>query len=148
MPETTGVVTDLIKKRDGAVFGIKVAGEEYLYSFPEYRGEPFDEEDVYEGRFVRLEYNDQEKAGKVKHYVSVLEVQHETVPESPRTPPVAREWGYEHRDRLMARESCCKAATAIFAASITAGIYKTHPDVSAVTDFAGALEKWVLEAIE
>ena len=57
-------------------------------------------------------------------------------------------WGFEQKDRLMCRESCAKSAVAIFAASIQAGIYKTHPDTSAVTAYAAALEKWCLEALD
>ena len=68
--------------------------------------------------------------------------------ESPEPASPTPEWGYREKDRLMCRESCAKSAVAIFAASIGAGIYKTHPDVSAITAYAGALEKWCLEAVD
>ena len=159
MPEKTGTVTGFITnpKKGDEIFGLHIDGSEFVYSFPDYRGEPFEDDKVWVGCEVRVEYQDVTKAGKTKSYISVLEIETLEAPEQPPTPPIpgepgqpaaTTEWGYRQRDRLMCRESCAKSATTIFAASIQAGIYKTHPDVTAVTAFAGALEKWCLEALD
>lgn len=155
MPEKTGTVTGFIKKRDGTIFGLNIDGDEYLYSWPDKREEPFEEGDVVVGCIVHVEYAPfTDKAGKEKQYISVLAVTgglaaefRDAIP-VPATDPPDQAWGYREKDRLMCRESCAKSATAIFAASIQAGIYKTHPDVSAVTAYASALEKWCLEALD
>ena len=158
MPETTGVITRLITnpKENNKVFGATVAGDDYVWSFPEYRGEPFEDTNLQVNTLVRLEYEEREKDGKTKRYVNVLECPASgkaaspfqgAVPVPTVAPPTQRGdlW---LKDRLMCRESCAKSATAIFAASIQAGIYKTHPDVSAVTAYAQALESWCLKAVE
>ncbi|KKL75959.1 hypothetical protein LCGC14_2049730, partial [marine sediment metagenome] len=69
MSETKGKVTDLIKKRDGTVFGLKFGGDEYLFSFEDRRGEPFDIEMVQVGSLVRIEWAPFTKDGKEKKYV-------------------------------------------------------------------------------
>ena len=141
MPEKTGTVTSFVTnpRKDNEVFGLRIDGDEYLYSFPEYRGEPFEADMVEVGCTVRIEYQDTEKAGKTKAYISVLEIQDVVTgpdfdqPVSPHGPQQARPisvhegevaWGFEQKDKLMCRESCAKSAVAIFAASIQAGIYK------------------------
>lgn len=153
MPEKTGTVTGLIKKRDGTVFGLNIDGDEYLYSFPDKRAEPWDSHEV--GDVVRVEYSPYEKDGKTKQYLAVienlkgsagLEMPDDALPASSNVPDQA--WSYEKKDKLMCRESCAKSAVAIFAASIQAGIYKTHPDVTAVIAYAAALEAWCLEALD
>ena len=147
MPEKTGTITGFIQKRDGTNFGLNLDGDEYLYSFPDKRGEPWDADKVNVGDTIRIEYNPFEKDGKIKQYIAVIE-RLDGTPASPQEPSAPPGWSYENKDRLMCRESCAKSAVAIFAASIQAGIYKSHPDVSAVTAYAGALEKWCLEAVE
>ena len=147
MSEKTGTVTGFIQKKDGTNFGLNLDGEEYLYSFPDKRGEPWDADKVNVGDTVRIECNPYEKDGKTKQYIAVIE-RLSSISEPGQPPSAASQWGFEQKDRLMCRESCAKSAVAIFAASIQAGIYKTHPDVSAVTAYAGALEKWCLEAVE
>lgn len=158
MPEKTGTVTGFIQKKDGTKFGLNLDGEEYLYSFPDRRGEPWEADNLKTGDIVRIEYNPFTKDGKTKQYIAVIEL----VDGDSQFPPVsemqqdigklAAQWGYEQKDRLMCRESCAKSASSIIAAAIHAQIYK--PDVEAerlsmtVTALAGALEKWCLEAIE
>ena len=80
LPERTGTVTDFVTnpKKNDEVFGVKLdnatRSDEFLYSFPDYRGEPFQDSDVKRGDRVRLEYTDTEKGGQTKRYISVLEI--------------------------------------------------------------------------
>ena len=142
MSELTGIVTAKSQ------YGIKVEGDDdwYNWSKEDFRGEPWEADRATKGKRVLCEVD-----GKYIQTVKVLDDGTQPaplVPGEPGQPSTATEWGYRQRDLLMCRESCAKSAVAIFAASIQAGIYKTHPDVSAVTAYAGALEKWCLEGIE
>lgn len=130
-------------------YGIKVDDEPewFNWSKEEYRTLPWDADKAVKGACVICEVD-----GK---YIKSIKVDDDQAPpkevsgfdpDAP-TPAPIEVWNYEKKDRLMCRESCAKSACSIFAASITTGIYKTHPDVSAVTAYAQALEKWCLEAI-
>lgn len=149
MPEKTGTITGLIKKRDGAVFGLNIDGSEYLYSFPEYRGEPFQDVIVAVGLDVRIEYQNTEKSGKTKSYISVLEVLDEgpTPPEptydDERTTPYGetqQAWGFHQKDVLVFIESCAKGACTIYAAALAGGQLKEMPKGDEVTSLARVLE--------
>lgn len=142
MSELTGIVTARSQ------YGIKIEGDDdwYNWSKEDFRGEPWEADKATKGKRVLCEVD-----GKYIQTIRVLNGSTEqTAPETGMFGPAQGEssWSYEKKDRLMCRESCAKSAVAIFAASIQAGIYKTHPDVSAVTAYAGALEKWCLEAIQ
>jgi hypothetical protein len=153
MPEKVGTITGFIKKRDQTVFGLNLDGDEYLYSFPDKRAEPWDADKVKVGDVVRIEYSPYEKAGQTKQYLAVIErldgAQPPTpsIPGEPGQPTASTDWGYEQKDRLMCRESCLKTAGNIFAASIQAGHFEHHPPHGLVTDYARALEKWCLGAL-
>ena len=154
MPEKTGTITGFIQKRDGTNFGLNLDGDEYLYSFPDKRGDPWDADKVNVGDTIRVEYSPYEKDGKTKQYLAVIERLDGTPvsPQTPTGPAPAQGATLWAKDRLMCRESCAKSASAIIAAAITATIYK--PDVEAerlartVTALAGALESWCLEAVD
>jgi hypothetical protein len=74
VPESRGNITAFIETRDGRVFGLKFGKEEYLYSFEDKRGEPFDDDKVSLNSHVRVEWAPfTDKKGKEKRYVSVLE---------------------------------------------------------------------------
>jgi hypothetical protein len=140
MPEVSGVVTARSQ------YGIKIDDSEewFNWSKPDFRGEPWEADDATKGKRVVAEVD-----GKYIQTIKVLDGESQSFTEDDHesVPSAAGEWGFEQKDRLMCRESCAKSATAIFAASIQAGIYKTHPDVGAVTSFAAALEKWCLEGL-
>ena len=148
MPETTGVVTGFIQNRDGAVFGLKVSGEEYLYSVEDYRGTPFQNDRVSVGNSVRIEWAPfTNKQGKEKKYANVLEVLDSAEPdpfeEEPEPSQAAlggREWSYRDKDALMAKMNAIKVAGELYAACITAGIVKTLPTPDPITAYAEALE--------
>lgn len=156
MPEKTGTVTSLITnpKKNNEVFGLNIDGDEYLYSFEEYRGEPFDLGLVGVGCKVGVEYQDVEKAGKTKRYISVLEVLREGDPADPlpglgrvdRTPDTqVSEWGYRQRDILVLLESCTKGACGVYAAALAGGALKAMPGGGELTSLARTLETHNIE---
>ena len=157
MPEKVGTVTGLITnpRKNNEVFGLNIDGEEYLYSFEEYRGEPFDADSVKVGCGVRVEYQDTEKAGKTKKYIGVLEAFAQTVPapsdESPLpaefnasgelVSPAPSTWGYREKDILMFIESCAKGACGIYAAALAGGQIKEMPTGGEITALARSIEE-------
>ena len=52
MPALKGTVTSLIKKKDGTVFGLKTNEGEFLFSWPDKREEPFEDDRVQVGSTV------------------------------------------------------------------------------------------------
>ena len=151
MPEITGTVTDLIKnpRKNNEVFGLNIDGTEYLYSFPDKRGEPF-EEGSRVGDMVRIEYSPfTDSKGKEKQYISVLElitdggeapVPYDDERSAPYGEPGTQAWGYHQKDILMFIESCAKGACAIYAAALTGGQLKEMPKGDEVTSLARVLE--------
>ena len=136
MPEKTGTVTGFIKKRDGTPFGLNLDGEEYLYSFPDKRGEPWNADRVNIGDRVRVEYTDYTKDGNTKQYLAVIEWLDGASPQASES----QEWGYENRDKLMAKENSISAAASLYAACINAGIIKELPTAQTIKAYAEALE--------
>ena len=159
MPEKVGTVTGFIKKRDGTVFGLNIDGDEYLYSFPDKRGEPWEADRVRVGDVVRVEYSPYEKAGKTKQYLAVIELRVEgdadgggSEPEVPyddeRTAPYGeaqQAWGYRQRDILMLLESCTKGACTVYASALTGGALKAMPGGGELTALARTLETHNIE---
>src|SRR3990167_5711148 len=75
MPQLKGIVTKLIKKRDGTVFGLETNMGEFLYSWPDKREEPFEDDKVKVGSAVEGVWMPFEnKEGKTVRYLSTLEV--------------------------------------------------------------------------
>lgn len=141
MPERTGTITEFITnpKENNKVFGLKLDSalkeDEYVYSFPDYRGEPFQEE-VKRGDKVRLEYTDVERDGKTKHYISVLEIVEAGVEPEPSSGP--SEARYEQRRTYdeMLRTSALAQAVAFHAQDAT-------PSVDEVIKTAAVMEKYL-----
>ena len=106
MSETKGKVTDLIKKHDGTVFGLKLGADEYLYSFPDKRGTPFDDEMVQVGSLVRIEWAPFTKDGKQKKYVNVLEL---LAPDATVPPSAPVDTGYRTPDQMQAAKALSEA---------------------------------------
>ena len=168
MPEKTGTITGLITnpKKNNEVFGLNIDGDEFVYSFPQYRGEPFDDDLVEVGYEVRIEYQDTtDKAGKNKSYISVLEVAVDTqAPEAdifpdaipvPATDPPGQAWGYREKDILMFIESCAKGACGVYAAALQGGQLEELPKSGEITALARSIEehgvarfKALLEALD
>ena len=155
MPETTGVVTGFIQNRDGAVFGLKVSGEEYLYSVEDYRGTPFQNDRVSVGNSVRIEWAPfTNKQGKEKKYANVLEVldsaepdPFEEEPEPSQAAPEGQRWGFEQKDRLQLKESCIKAASLMFAARSEA-LKVDMPTIEQFGDYWRAVERLALRTLQ
>src|SRR3990167_4574979 len=74
MPSLNGTVTSLIKKKDGTVFGLKTNEGEFLFSWPDKREEPFEDDKVQVGSVVEGTWMPFEKDGKNFKYLSVLSV--------------------------------------------------------------------------
>ena len=107
MSETKGKVTDLIKMPDGRVFGLKFGTDEYLYSFENNRGEPFDDDMVRVGSLVRAEWAPfTDKKGKEKKYINVLELlsSDASVPS-----PAPVDTGYRSPDQMQAAKALSEA---------------------------------------
>jgi len=164
LPEITGTVT---AKSDNGII-LDDSGVWWNWTNIEWRKEPFNLNvnlgDVVDVVYREKKYEDGKKAVFITSIDKVSSARDVTpdgdVPfeyawegtEAEEARPGTRQvsgkvWGYEQRDRLMARESCCKAAASIFAASIGAGLLKTHPGPGEVIAFAAALESWVMEAL-
>jgi len=79
MPALEGTVTKLIKKRDGTVFGIETNMGEFLFSWPDKREEPFEDDKVKVGSMVEGTWMPFEKDGKTIRYLSILSVTGEDV---------------------------------------------------------------------
>src|SRR3990167_7593895 len=79
MPALKGTVTSLIKKKDGTVFGLKTNEGEFLYSWPDKRESPFEDDRVQVGSTVEGTWMPFEKDGKTIKYLSVLSVTGEDV---------------------------------------------------------------------
>ena len=106
MSETKGKVTDLIKKHDGTVFGLKFGADEYLFSFEDRRGTPFDDEIVQVGSLVRIEWAPFTKDGKEKKYVNVLEL---LAPDAAVPPSAPVDTGYRNPDQMQAAKALSEA---------------------------------------
>jgi len=79
MPALEGTVTKLIKKRDGTVFGIETNMGEFLFSWPDKREEPFEDDKLKVGSMVEGTWMPFEKDGKTIRYLSILSVTGEDV---------------------------------------------------------------------
>ena len=106
MSETKGKVTDLIKTHEGRVFGLKFGGDEYLFSFEDRRGTPFEDDMVQIGSLVRIEWTPFSKDGKEKKYISVLEL---LAPDAPVPPPAPVDTGYRTPDQMQAAKALSEA---------------------------------------
>ena len=106
MSETKGKVTDLIKTRDGRVFGIKFGADEYLFSFEDKRGTPFDDEMVQAGSLVRVEWTPFTKDGKEKKYANVLEL---LAPDAAVPPSAPVDTGYRTPDQMQRAKALSEA---------------------------------------
>lgn len=155
MAEAFGNVTEFIKMKDGRVFGLKFGADEYIYSFPDQRGEPFMDARVSIGSQVRVEWAPfTDKKGKEKKYANVLEVLDGDAPIIPSGPkqvgddypppqPGQELWA---KDRLRARTDCIACATGIYKSCIEGGFLKTLPTSEELIAYAAALEKWARES--
>ncbi len=106
MSETKGKVTDFIKTRDGRVFGLKLGTDEYLFSFEDRRGTPFDIEMVRVGSLVRIEWAPFTKDGKEKKYVNVLEL---LTPDAEVPPSAPVDTGYRSPVQMQAAKALSEA---------------------------------------
>ncbi len=136
MSEIKGQVTDLIKMPDGRVFGLKFGADEYLYSFENNRGEPFEDDLVRVGSHVRIEWAPfTDKKGKEKKYVNVLEL---LAPDA-EVPPV--DTGYRTPDQMQAAKALTEAV--LLVNGITFKVDNVEQAVGAVLyayrEFLGAL---------
>ena len=150
MSEKTGTVTGFIKKRDGTVFGLNIDGDEYLYSFPDKRAEPWDADQIKVGDTVRVEYSPYEKDGKTKQYLAVIELLEVPIAEPDEAGPSFTtddhaSWGYRQRDILMLLESCTKGACTVYASALTGGALKVMPGGGELTALARTLETHNIE---
>ena len=139
MPEKTGTITGFIQKKDGTNFGLNLDGEEYLYSFPDKRGEPWDADNVNVGDSVRIEYSPYEKDGKTKQYIAVIERLGDAS-EPSQTLPDAPQLTVSGKDTLIAKISSVKTAGELYAACITAGLVKELPTPAVIKAYAEAIE--------
>ncbi|KKN46065.1 hypothetical protein LCGC14_0676840 [marine sediment metagenome] len=103
MSEARGNITGFIQKRDGTVFGLKLGQEEYLYSFEDKRGQPFDSDKVTLNSHVRIEWSPFTKDGKEKRYISVLELLDTT------SASVSVDTGYRTPDQMQAAKALSEA---------------------------------------
>ena len=106
MSETRGSITAFIETRDGRIFGLKFGQDEYLYSFPDKRGTPFDDEMVQVGSLVRIEWAPFTKDDKQKKYVNVLEL---LAPDAPVPPSAPVDTGYRTPDQMQAAKALSEA---------------------------------------
>ena len=106
MSESKGQVTELIKTRDGRVFGLKFGGDEYLFSFEDRRGEPFDYGLVKVGSLVRIEWAPFTKDGKEKKYINILEL---LAPDATVPPSAPVDTGYRTPDQMQAAKALSEA---------------------------------------
>jgi hypothetical protein len=89
------------------VFGLKFGGDEYLYSFENNRGEPFDDDMVRIGSRVRIEWAPfTDKKGKEKKYVNVLEL---LAPDATVPPSEPVDTGYRSPDQMQAAKALSEA---------------------------------------
>ncbi len=161
MPEITGVVT--AKSEKGIM--IDQLGERWAnWSNFEYRGTPF-VTDVKKGDVVCVTYTEKEwPDGGKSLFISVIdrvtqsrdvtppvEVPFYEPPppgwgDTPQAQPAPREWGFEQKDKLMLAESCIKAASTLYAASIAAhGIPMPPPEEFG--DYWRAVRKQAMETL-
>ena len=149
MAEITGVVSAK------SPYGVKIDDNEewWNWSLPEYRGEPFDTT-VQKGDVVTVTYHEQEKKDvTLKTYLSTIgkvtrgrkaqpddEVPFEDPWEGTEAQQAAPKWGYEQKDKLIAKVSALKCASEIYSASITVGIIKTLPTPDTIKAYAEAIE--------
>lgn len=141
MVERTGTVTEFVTnpKENNKVFGLKLDSalkeDEYIYSFPDYRGEPFQDDKVKRGDRVRLEYADVERDGKTKHYISVLEIIASVTPEAAQA--LSDEAGDHYRTRTDFRRTSALAQSVAFHAQAA------DPSADAVIKTASIFEKYL-----
>lgn len=115
MPEARGNITGFIKKRDGAVFGLKLGQDEYLYSFEDKRGSPFDSDKVALNSHVRIEWAPFTKDGKEKRYVSVLELLDTGAPSAPT------DTGYRTPDQMQRAKAMTAAVELVNGVAMKVG---------------------------
>ena len=145
MPEITGPV------KAKSQYGVKMTddGDWWNWSKPEYRGQPFDTS-VVAGDTVHVEYT---KADNGKIYISTIgkvvrggpraeewEPDDFPPPEPAQTPPVPSQPTVSGKDILMAKMNAIKVAGELYAACITAGVYKELPTPETIKAYAEAIE--------
>lgn len=107
MSETRGSITGFIETHDGRIFGLKFGQDEYLYSFEDKRGDPFDDDKISLGSHVRIEWAPfTDKKGKEKKYISVLE---NLAPDVTVPPPAPVDTGYRTPDQMQAAKALSEA---------------------------------------
>lgn len=118
LSESKGKVTDLIKTREGKVFGLKFGGNDYLFSFEDRRGTPFDDEMVQVGSLVRIEWAPFTKDGKEKKYVNVLEL---LAPDAPSDPSAPIGTGYRTPDQMQRAKALTEAVLLVSGVAVKVG---------------------------
>jgi hypothetical protein len=138
MPEARGNITEFIKKRDGTVFGLKLGTDEYLYSWPDKQGTPFDDDKVSLNSHVRLEWAPYTKDGKEKKYISVLEILDTGASSAPSG---TTDTGYRTPDQMQAAKALSEAV--LLVNGLTFKVDNVEQAVGAVlyayNEFLGAL---------
>ena len=136
MPEITGTI------KAKSQYGIKLTddGEWWNWSKPEYRGEPFDTS-VVAGDMVHVEYAEADN-GKV--YIAtigkVTPAPSDPFAEPPQPSPAPSQPTVSGKDVLMAKMNAIKVAGELYAACITAGVYKELPTSETIKAYAEAIE--------
>jgi hypothetical protein len=119
MSESKGKVTDLIKMPDGRVFGLKFGTDEYLYSFENNRGSPFDDDMVQVGSLVRIEWAPfTDKKGKEKKYINVLEL---LAPDATVPPSEPVDTGYRTPDQMQRAKALTEAVVLVSGVAVKVG---------------------------
>jgi len=113
MPALNGTVTSLIKKKDGTVFGLKTDQGEFLYSWPDKRESPFEDDKVSVGSVVEGTWMPFEKDGKTIKYLSILSVTGEDV-----TPSDAPQMDGSYRSPKDFRRTSALAQAVSFLATV------------------------------
>jgi hypothetical protein len=118
MSESKGQVTELIKARDGRVFGLKFGADEYLFSFEDRRGEPFDDGLMKVGSLVRIEWSPFTKDGKEKKYINVLEL---LAPDATVPPSAPMDTGYRTPDQMQRAKALTEAVVLVSGVAVKVG---------------------------
>lgn len=137
MPVVEDRVSGFIKTREGKVFGLKIRDENYLYSFEDKRGEPWEPPET-TGSAVRFEWEPYEKDGKTKRYITVIQTlaaSQDVTPEAPSGAGEARD-GQFRSPLDFRRTSALAQAVAFHAQDAT-------PSVTEVIKTAAVMEKYL-----
>ncbi len=119
LSETRGNITAFIETRDGRVFGLKFGQEEYLYSFEDKRGDPFDDDKISLNSHVRIEWAPfTDKKGKEKKYISVLELLDTGAPSAASAPT---DTGYRTPDQMQRAKAMTAAVELVNGVAMKVG---------------------------